>query len=219
MIKVNVHEETKGRWKNDQTLHQLITQSRQRGAQTTSAHLHWCGPDPSSSWPAQVASHKGHAPKRGYILAIFEGVFLNVWVQIISTTDQRQINDVLLTPSCFSSLSRSDSSFRTVVVGPCYSIFDFFFGKLKSFVTIDQQSDLMWTLNISFWSNSACIKDPQNTRKCIFRRATKVMFARICCWRRKKKTAFENRFWYLVESRIKHGAKYFQGMIPNCSIA
>jgi len=75
MIKGTVDEETKGQWKNDQALHQPITQSecesRQRSTQTTSAHLHWCGPDPSSSWPAQATSHKGHAPKRGYIFAIF----------------------------------------------------------------------------------------------------------------------------------------------------
>jgi len=32
--------------------------------------------DPSSSWPAQAASHKGHAPKRGYIFAILAGFFL-----------------------------------------------------------------------------------------------------------------------------------------------
>ena len=60
--------------KNDQTLHQPITQWRQRGAQTTSAHLHWCEADPSSSWPAQAASHKGHAPNRGHIFAIFARV-------------------------------------------------------------------------------------------------------------------------------------------------
>jgi len=49
MIKVAVHEETKGQYKNDQTLQQPMTQSQQRGAQTTSAHLHWCGADPPSS--------------------------------------------------------------------------------------------------------------------------------------------------------------------------
>jgi len=59
--------------KNDQTLQQPITQSRQKGAQTTSAHLHWCGADTPSSWPTHVAGHKGHPQKRGYILAIFAG--------------------------------------------------------------------------------------------------------------------------------------------------
>jgi len=42
-------------------------------AQTTSAHLHWCGADPPSSWPTHVAGHNGHAPKRGYIFTIFAG--------------------------------------------------------------------------------------------------------------------------------------------------
>ena len=51
----------------------MITQSRQRGAQTTSAHLHWCGADPPSSWPAHVAGHAGDPPKRGYVFAIFAG--------------------------------------------------------------------------------------------------------------------------------------------------
>jgi len=37
MIKVTVHEETKGQWKNNQTLQQPITQSKQRSAQTTSS--------------------------------------------------------------------------------------------------------------------------------------------------------------------------------------
>jgi len=64
--------------KKRQTLHQPIMQSRQRGAQTTSAHLHWCGAHPSSSWPVQTASHEGHDPKRGYIFAIFAGVFETV---------------------------------------------------------------------------------------------------------------------------------------------
>jgi len=53
---------------NDQTLQQPITQSRKRGAQTTPAHLHWCGAD-----PPHVAGHKGHPPKWGYIFAIFAG--------------------------------------------------------------------------------------------------------------------------------------------------
>jgi len=63
--------------KNDQTLQQPITQSRKRGAQTTSAHLRWCGADPPSSWPTHVAGHKSHPRKRGYILPFlraFNGV-------------------------------------------------------------------------------------------------------------------------------------------------
>jgi len=77
MTKVTVHGETKGQWKNDQTLQQPITQSRKRGAQTTSTHLHWCRADPPSSWPTHVTGHrdKGHAPKWDYIFAIFAGFF------------------------------------------------------------------------------------------------------------------------------------------------
>jgi len=41
-----------------------MTQSRQHGAQTTSAHLYWCRADPSSPWPALVVSHGGHCPER-----------------------------------------------------------------------------------------------------------------------------------------------------------
>ena len=41
---------------------QPIMQSRQRGAQTTPAHLHWCRADPPSSWPAQAVSHGVNAP-------------------------------------------------------------------------------------------------------------------------------------------------------------
>ena len=41
------------------------------------AHLHWCRADPSSSWPVQAASHKGHAPKRSYIFPILAGVLLD----------------------------------------------------------------------------------------------------------------------------------------------
>jgi len=55
---------------------QPITQSRQRGIQTTSVHLHWCGANPPSSWPAHVDSNKGNPPKRGYIFAIFAGFFV-----------------------------------------------------------------------------------------------------------------------------------------------
>jgi len=57
------------------TPQQPITQSRQRGAQTTSAHLYWCGADPSSPWPAPVASHGGHAPK-GFTFSPFWRAFL-----------------------------------------------------------------------------------------------------------------------------------------------
>jgi len=41
--------------------------------QTTSAHLYWCGADPSGPWPAPVASHEGHCPERIHIFAILAG--------------------------------------------------------------------------------------------------------------------------------------------------
>jgi len=48
MIKVTVHE--KRRVNEEQpTPVAAIKQSRQRGAQTTPAHLHWCAADPISS--------------------------------------------------------------------------------------------------------------------------------------------------------------------------
>jgi len=50
-----------------------ITQSRQHGAQTTSAHLYWCGADPSGPWPAPVAGHGGHCPERIHIFVILAG--------------------------------------------------------------------------------------------------------------------------------------------------
>jgi len=56
------------------TQQQPITQSRQHGAQTTSAHLYWCGANPSGPWPAPVASHEGHAPK-GFTFSPFWRAF------------------------------------------------------------------------------------------------------------------------------------------------
>jgi len=67
--------------RNNKTPQQPITQSRQRGAQTTSAHLHWCGADAPRSWPTHVAGRKGNCPKRGYIFAIFSGFLVwQVWL-------------------------------------------------------------------------------------------------------------------------------------------
>jgi len=60
--------------KNNEFPQLAITPSRQRGAQTTPAHLHWCRADPPSSWPAQAADYRGDSPKRGHICAIFAGV-------------------------------------------------------------------------------------------------------------------------------------------------
>jgi len=53
-----------GSMRNNQTPQQPITQSRQRGAQTTPAHLHWCGAYQPSSWPAQDASSRVDASKQ-----------------------------------------------------------------------------------------------------------------------------------------------------------
>jgi len=61
---------TRGQWKTTKTPQQPITQSRQHGAQTPSAHLYWCGADPSGPWPALVASHRGNCPERFHISAI-----------------------------------------------------------------------------------------------------------------------------------------------------
>jgi len=66
----------RGQWKTTKPPQQPITQSRQRGAQTTSAHLHWCGADPPNSWPTHVVGHKSVFPKRGYIFDIFAGFFM-----------------------------------------------------------------------------------------------------------------------------------------------
>ena len=56
---------------------QPIKQLRQRSAQRTFAHLHWCGANPPSSWLAYVAGHTGDPPKRDYIFAIFAGFSYN----------------------------------------------------------------------------------------------------------------------------------------------
>ena len=66
---------TRGQRKTTKTPQQPITQSRQHGAQTTSAHLYWCRADPSGPWPAPVASHGGHCPERIHIFAILAGQF------------------------------------------------------------------------------------------------------------------------------------------------
>jgi len=79
------HEQQEVNKKTTKTPQQPITQSRQHGAQTTSAHLYWCGADPSGPWPAPVASHEGHCPERIHIFAILTGVFLFV-LSNLSTT-------------------------------------------------------------------------------------------------------------------------------------
>ena len=69
---------TRGQWKTTKTPQQPITQSWQHGAQTTSAHLYWCGADPSGPWPAPDASHRGHCPERIHMIAILAGIVVTI---------------------------------------------------------------------------------------------------------------------------------------------
>ena len=62
-IYISVPRETIGKRRNRHNRQQLITPSRQRTTQTTTPHLHLCGADPPSSWPAQAASHEGDLKK------------------------------------------------------------------------------------------------------------------------------------------------------------
>jgi len=73
IIKVTVHEETKGQWKNNHTLQHPTHNHDSAAPRQHPAHLHWCGTDPPSSKPTHVAGHRGDPPKRGYISAIFAG--------------------------------------------------------------------------------------------------------------------------------------------------
>jgi len=71
MIKVTVHEETRGQWKKRQNPATAHTQSRQRGEQTTSR-----SPALVRGWSSQFIANPYHwpqrpCPKRGYISAIF----------------------------------------------------------------------------------------------------------------------------------------------------
>jgi len=66
---------TRGQWKTTKTPQQPITQSRQHAAQTTSAHLYWCGADPSGPWPTPDVSYGGHYLERIHIFAILVGFF------------------------------------------------------------------------------------------------------------------------------------------------
>jgi len=56
MIKVTVHEKRRVNEEQPTPASSTSRKSRQRGAQTTPAHLHWCGANPPSSWLAQAAS-------------------------------------------------------------------------------------------------------------------------------------------------------------------
>ena len=56
MIKVTVHEKRRVNEEQPTPASSPLRKSRERGAQTTPAHLHWCGANPPSSWPTHVAS-------------------------------------------------------------------------------------------------------------------------------------------------------------------
>jgi len=63
MIKVTVHEKRRVNEEQPTPASSPSRKSRQRSTQTTPAHLHWCGANPPSSWPTQVASSGVDAPK------------------------------------------------------------------------------------------------------------------------------------------------------------
>ena len=76
MIKLTVHEETRGQWKKRPNPEQPTHNHDSAANRQHPAHLHWCGADPPSSWPAHAAGRRGDPPKRGYIFVIFAGFFL-----------------------------------------------------------------------------------------------------------------------------------------------
>jgi len=75
---------TRGQWKTTRPPQQPTTQSRQHSAQTTSAHLYWCGADPSGPWSAPVTGYGGHCPERIHIFAILAGASGNYTCHIMS---------------------------------------------------------------------------------------------------------------------------------------
>jgi len=56
MIKVTVHEKRRVNEEQPTPASSPSRKSRQRGAQTTPAHLHWCGANPPSSWLTQAGA-------------------------------------------------------------------------------------------------------------------------------------------------------------------
>jgi len=63
MVKVTVHEKRRVNEEQPTPASSPSCKSRQRCAQTTPAHLHWCGANPPSSRPTHVASSGVDAPK------------------------------------------------------------------------------------------------------------------------------------------------------------
>ena len=69
--------------KNNQTLQQPITQSRQRGAQTTSAHLNWPGAGrihPVHGQPMSLATKA--IPKTRLHFRHFRGLFICIYIYV-----------------------------------------------------------------------------------------------------------------------------------------
>jgi len=56
MVKVTVHEKRRVNEEQPTPASSPSSKSRQRGSQTTPAHLHWCEASPPSSWSTHVAS-------------------------------------------------------------------------------------------------------------------------------------------------------------------
>jgi len=75
MIKVTVQEKRRVNEEQPTPASKPITQSRRRDAQTTPAHLHWCGADPPSLWPAQAASQESMLREIGFTFSPFSRRF------------------------------------------------------------------------------------------------------------------------------------------------
>jgi len=63
MIRLTVREKRRVNEEQLNPANSPSRKSRQRCAQTTTAHLHWCGANPPSSWPTHVASSGVDRPK------------------------------------------------------------------------------------------------------------------------------------------------------------
>ena len=61
MIKLTVHEETRGQWKKRPNPEQPTHNHDSVANRQHPAHLHWCGADPPTSCPTHVADHRGLA--------------------------------------------------------------------------------------------------------------------------------------------------------------
>jgi len=77
MIKVTVHEKRRVNEEEPTPASSPSRKSRQRGAQTTPTHLHWCGTNPPSSWLAQSVSPWSRCYEIGSHFYHFPTVFIN----------------------------------------------------------------------------------------------------------------------------------------------